>query len=172
MVYGYTLVLIAPPILQACEVDPEIIAQVQSVSADLIYLITGLPIIFFGFRIWAQSMKKAWEERTIAHFATAGWNTYAMAHNVINFSRNAPSAFGRVVDALFGDGEKGFGGRKSRSSKKGKELLIYLVIIIVVLAILGGFFTADAIRKRADAEYDMFEDMNLGQRAAADAASN
>lgn len=71
---------------------------------------------------------------------------------MVSFARNAPSAFGRVTDALFG-GKKS----KSKSSKKGEAAMVYLAIIVVVIALLGGYFTADAIMKRADAEYDLFE---------------
>ncbi len=33
-----------------------------------------------------------------------------------------------------------------------------LALLLVVLAILGGYFTANAIMKHADAQYDAFEE--------------
>lgn len=154
MVYGYILLLVAPIFLQAAEVDPDLILYFESLSADLLYLLVAIPIILSGFRIWIGSLRAAWEERTFSHIATAGWNSFAQIHNMVSFARNAPSAFGRVTDALFG-GKKS----RSKSSKKGEEMMIYLAIIVVVVALLGGYFTADAIMKHADAEYDLFDKM-------------
>lgn len=154
MVYGYILLLVAPVFLQMRGVDGDLIAQFEQLSSDLIYLLVGVPIIFSGFRIWINSLRAAWEERSFAHIATAGWNSYAQIHNLVSFGRNAPSAFGRVTETLFG-GKKS----RSKSNKKGEEMVIILAIVVVILAILGGFFTANAIMKRADAKYDMFDEL-------------
>ena len=152
MVYGYILLLLAPFFLQMAEVEPELIMYFEGLSADLLYLLVAVPIILSGFRIWIGSLRAAWEERTFAHIATAGWNSFAQIHNMVNFARNAPSAFGRVSEALFG-GKKS----RSKSSKKDEAMMVYLAIIVIVVALLGGYFTADAIMKRADAEYDLFD---------------
>lgn len=151
MVYGYILLMAAPFFLQLLEVDPDVIMRVELLASDLLYLLVGVPIVLSGVRIWLTSLRRAWEERSFAYLATAGWNSYAQIHNMMSFARQAPSAFGRVVEVLFG-------GSKSRSSskKKGDALIVYLAIIVVVAALLGGYFTADAIMKRADAEYDAF----------------
>lgn len=153
MVYGYILLLVAPVILSLQEVDPELIARFQSLSADCLYLLVAIPVVLSGFRIWIMSLRRAWEERTFSYIATAGWNSYAQIHNTISVARNAPSAFGRITEALFGGSES-----RSRSSKKNDGMIIVLALVVVILALLGGFFTANAIMKRADAEYDLFED--------------
>lgn len=151
MVYGYILLLLAPFFLQTAGVEPELIMYFEELGADLLYLLVAVPIILSGFRIWVGSLRAAWEERTFSHIATAGWNSFAQIHNMVSFARNAPSAFGRVSEALFGDKKS-----RSKSSKKGEAMMVYLAIIVVVIAVLGGYFTADAIMKHADAEYDLF----------------
>lgn len=153
MVYGYILLMVTPIILQTQDVSPELIERFVQLSADLIYLLVGGLTVCSGARIWLQSLRNAWERQSVSHFATAGWNSFAQIHNTINYARNAPSAFGRVVDALFG-GKKS----RSKSSKKNDALVAYLAIALVALAIFGGYFTADYIMKRADANYDMFAD--------------
>lgn len=149
MVYGCLLLIIIPIFLQMKGVDWDIISRFETLASDLMYLLIVVPILLSGFRITIGSLRTAWEERSMSHIATAGWNTFAQIHNGINFARNAPSAFGRVVDAL--SEVKG-----SKKSKKGEEVVIILAIVAVVLALLAGYFTADAIMKRADAEYDLF----------------
>jgi len=152
MVYGYLLLIIAPYVFSAMGYSQRFVEQLQSIGFDLIYLLVGASVILSGFRITAHSLRSAWEERTFSYIATAGWNSYAQIHNVVNFARSAPSAFGRIVKALFGGS-----GKKSRSKDDNSAYIAFLAILIVVLALLGGYFTADAIMKRADAEYDGFE---------------
>lgn len=159
MVYGYILLLVAPALLQSLECDAEVIMRVETLASDMLYLLVAVPIILSGFRIWIVSLRTAWEERSFSHIATAGWNTFAQIHNGINFARNAPSAFGRVIDVLFGGKKSG-----SKSSKKSDAMVMILAITIVILAILGGYFTADAIMKRADARYDLFAKLERRHR--------
>lgn len=158
MVYGYILLLLAPIVLQMMEIDTELIMQFEVLASDLIYLLVGVPIVLSGFRIWIMSLRTAWEERSFAHIATAGWNSFAQIRNTINFARNAPSAFGRIADTLFG------GKSSSKSKKKGEEMIVILAIVVVILALLAGYFTADAIMKRADAEYDLFAKLERKHR--------
>lgn len=153
MVYGYILLLVTPVVLTIQDVDPELIARFQSLAADWLYLLVAIPVVLSGFRIWITSLRRAWEERTFSYIATAGWNSYAQIHNTISVARNAPSAFKHVTEALFGGSKS-----RSRSSKKNDGLVVMLALAVVVLALLGGFFTANAIMKQADAEYDLFED--------------
>lgn len=159
MVYGYILLLLAPIVMQIKGIDANLIMRFEVLASDLIYLLVAVPIILSGFRIWVGSLRAAWEERSFAHIATAGWNTFAQIHNGISFARNAPSAFGRVTDALFGDRKSG-----SRSRKKDDGMIVVLAIVLVILALLAGYFTADAIMKRADAEYDMFGNLERKYR--------
>lgn len=151
MVYGYILLLLAPIILQFAEVDHEIIMLFEQLASDLIYLFSIVTVIPTGFYIWIRSLKNFWERRTLLDGITAGWNTYAQIHNTMSVARNAPSALGRVVEALFGG--------KNRSKKKDNTVIVMCAILVLIFAIFGGYFTAYAIMKKADREYDMFEDL-------------
>lgn len=154
MVYGYILLLISPVILQIAAVAPETILMFEQLSADLIYLFCVVTIIPTGFYIWIRSLKTFWEERTLANGLTAGWNTFAQVHNTISVARNAPSALSRVAKALFGG-----------KGKKDNTIIVLAAIFVLIIAIFGGYFTASAIMKKADREYDMFADL---QRRNAD----
>lgn len=149
MVYGYILLLISPIFLQLAEVDADTILMFEQLSSDLIYLFCVVTIIPTGFYIWIRSLKRFWEEKTLANGLTAGWNSFAQIHNAVSAARNAPSALGRVLETLFG----------SKGKKKGNTLIILLAIFIFILAIFGGYFTASSIMKKADREYDMFADL-------------
>lgn len=149
MVYGYILLLICPFILQLAEVDPETILMFEQLASDLIYLFCIITMIPTGFYIWLKSLKNFFERKTLANGLTAGWNTYAQVHNMVSAARNAPSAVGRIAETLFG----------GKSKKKDNTLVILVAIFVVILAIFGGYFTASAIMKKADREYDMFEDL-------------
>lgn len=159
MVYGYILLLLAPIVMQTKGVDTDLIMQFEILASDLIYLLVAVPVILSGFRIWVGSLRAAWEERSFAHIATAGWNTFAQIHNGINFARNAPSAFGRVANALFGGKKSG-----SKSKKNSDGVVVILAIALVIVAIFAGYFTANAIMKRADAEYDLFGELERKHR--------
>lgn len=151
MVYGYLLMLIAPIFMEAKHVDPDFITDFELLTSNMVYLLVIVPIIGSGFRIWFTSLKAAWEQRSLRTIATAGWNSYAQIHNTISFARNAPSAF-KTVGSFFG------GKKKRRSSSKGDGAIVILAIIVVILALLGGYFTANAIMRKADAEFDGCED--------------
>lgn len=149
MVYGYILLLISPFFLQLAEVDQETILMFKQLSSDLIYLFCVATIIPTGFYIWIRGLKNFWENKTLANGLTAGWNSYAQIHNTVSAARNAPSALGRVVEALFG----------GKSKKKGNTIIVLCAIFVLILAIFGGYFTASAIMKKADRKYDMFADL-------------
>lgn len=149
MVYGYILLLISPIFLQMAKVDQETILMFEQLASDLIYLFCIATIIPTGFYIWIRSLKNFWEEKTLANGLTAGWNSYAQIHNTISTARNAPSAIGRVAKALFG----------GKSKKKDNTIIVLCAIFVLIVAIFGGYFTASAIMKKADREYDMFADL-------------
>ena len=149
MVYGYILLLISPLFLQMAKVEQETILMFEQLASDLIYLFCVLTIIPTGFYIWIRSLKNFWEKKTLANGLTAGWNSYAQIHNTISVARNAPSALGRVVEALFG----------GKGKKKDNTVIVLCAIFVLILAIFGGYFTASAIMKKADREYDMFADL-------------
>ena len=149
MVYGYILLLISPLFLQMAKVDQETILMFEQLASDLIYLFCVITMIPTGFYIWIRSLKNFWEKKTLANGLTAGWNSYAQIHNTISVARNAPSALGRVVEALFG----------GKGKKKDNTIIVLCAIFVLILAIFGGYFTASAIMKKADREYDMFADL-------------
>lgn len=149
MVYGYILLLISPVFLQMANVSQDVILQFQQLASDLIYLFSIATIIPTGFYIWLRSMKNFWEKKNLSNGLTAGWNTYAQIHNTVSAARNAPSALGRVAEALFG----------GKGKKKSDTLVVMCAIFLLILAIFGGYFTASAIMKKADREYDMFGDL-------------
>lgn len=146
MVYGYILLLISPIFLQLAKVDQETIMMFEQLSLDLVYIFCVVTIVPTGFYIWIQSLKDFWEQRTLSSGLTAGWNSYAQIHNTVSAARNAPSALGRISKALFG----------GKSKKKGNTVIVLCAIFLLILAIFGGYFTASAIMKKADREYDMF----------------
>lgn len=149
MVYGYILLLISPLFLQMAKVDQETILMFEQLASDLIYLFCVITMIPTGFYIWIRSLKNFWEKKTLANGLTAGWNSYAQIHNTISVARNAPSALGRVVETLFG----------GKGKKKDNTVIVLCAIFVLILAIFGGYFTASAIMKKADREYDMFADL-------------
>lgn len=149
MVYGYILLLVAPIVLQIAEVDTETILMFEQLSSDLIYLFCVVTMIPTGFYIWIRSLKDFWEKKSLANGLTAGWNSYAQIHNTISMARNAPSALGRVTKALFG----------SKGKKKNNTIIVLLAIFVLILAVFSGYFTASAIMKKADREYDMFAEL-------------
>lgn len=149
MVYGYILLLIIPIFLHIAEVEQETILIFEQLSSDLIYLFCIVTMIPTGFYIWIRSLKNFWEKKTLANGITAGWNSYAQIHNTISAARNAPSALGRVIKTLFG----------GKGKKKDNTIIVLLAIFVLILAIFGGYFTASAIMKKADREYDMFADL-------------
>lgn len=149
MVYGYILLLISPILLQIAKVDQETILMFEQLASDLIYLFCVVTMVPTGFYIWIRSLKNFFEKKTLANGLTAGYNTFAQLHNTMSVARNAPSAFGRVVETLFG----------GKGKKKDNTIIILCAILILILAIFGGYFTASAIMKKADREYDMFADL-------------
>ena len=151
MVYGYALMLIAPVFMRAKGIDEDFIADFELLTSNLVYLLVAIPIIGSGFRIWFTSLRAAWEQRSLRTIATAGWNSYAQIHNTISFARNAPSAF-KTIGSFFG------GKGKKRRSSKNDGAIVMLAILVVILALLGGYFTANAIMRKADAEFDGCDD--------------
>lgn len=147
MVYGYLLLLASPYVLPLfVELSNEQLMGIMQLSSDMLYLLILLAVIPTGFFIWFNSLAVFWKRKTLGNGLTAGWNTYAQFHNVISASREAPSAFKRVSSSLFGG-----------SRKKNKDnIMVALAIIVLLLAIFGGYFTASAIMKKADREYDAF----------------
>ena len=149
MVYGYILLLVSPFFLQIAKVDQDTILMFEQLSSDLIYIFCVATMIPTGFYIWIRSLKNFWEQKTLSSGLTAGWNSFAQIHNTVSAARNAPSALGRIAKALFG----------GKGKKKDNTIIVLCAIFVLILAIFGGYFTASAIMKKADREYDMFADL-------------
>ena len=149
MVYGYLLLLISPVFLQMANADPETILAFRQLTADMIYFLCVAAVIPSGFFIWIRSLKDAWEQRTLSSGLTAGWNSYAQLRNTVDAARNAPSALRRIIKALFG----------GKGKKKGDAIVALCAILVVIIALFGGYFTASAIMKKADREYDLFAEL-------------
>lgn len=143
MVYGCILLLIAPSIIPLFSSDFPV-NELISLTNDMLYVLIITFIIPSGFIIWYNSAVNFWRRRTLANGAVLAWNTYAQLRNTINAARHLPSAIGRIAKALFG----------GRGRKKGNAAVILLAVFILILAACGGWFTASAIMKKADREYD------------------
>ena len=74
----------------------------------------------------------------------AGWNSIAQYRNTVNACRELPSALGRIASSLFG----------GKGKKKSDTVVIVAAIFVLILALGSGYFTASAIMKHADREYD------------------
>lgn len=151
MVYGYLLLLALPYILPLIrETSPETIMAIQQLASDALYVLVGMAVIPTGFLVWFKSVANFWEKKTVSNALTAGWNTYAQIRNTVTAAREMPSAIGRLAKALFG----------GKGKKKADTYIILAVFFVVITAALAGFFTASAILKKADREYDAFEYAN------------
>ncbi|MDR0596001.1 MAG: hypothetical protein LBG50_00455 [Clostridiales Family XIII bacterium] len=115
--------------------------------SDLTYILIALAIIPTGIIITINSLVVFWKNKNIKTGAIGAWNTFATVSNVVNATRAMPSAFGRIFESV----------RKNRDSG-----VIVLAIAIVAICVLGGYFTASAIVKRADRKYDLFNQVAPG----------
>jgi hypothetical protein len=151
MVYGYILLLLFPyvaPLLIKLSQDD--IVQITKLSSDLLFLLIGTAIIPIGILVWFETAVAFWKRKSVSNGITLGWNTYANVKNIVTYSREAPSAIGRCFEILFG----------GKGKKKDNTIIVLLAIFIIILALLGGYFTASAILKKADRKYDAFEKIN------------
>jgi hypothetical protein len=117
-------------------------ADLAQLVSDMSYILVILPIIPAGIIITVNSLITFWKHKSLRTGGIAAWNTFASMSNVISASRNVPSAFGRIMSSV-----------KNSRDNSG---IVRLAIAIVLLAVLGGYFTASAIMKRADQKYDLF----------------
>jgi len=147
MVYGNILLMISPYIIPIFL--PEFpVDSLLSLTNDMLYVLIVAFLIPTGNIIWFNSVVNFWRRRTLANGLPVAWNSYAQIRNTVNAARHLPSAFSRITKALFG----------GKGKKKGNAALIFMAVFILVLAVLGGWFTASAIMKKADLEYDGFEE--------------
>lgn len=145
MVYGCILLMLLPYIIPLIpQLESVDVSQLTQLVSDMLYLLIVITIVPIGFFIWFQSITVFWKKKNLGNGLTAGWNSYAQIHNTVSAMRNAPSAFKRVTEALFG----------GKGKKKAETMVILIAIFVIILAILGGYFTASAIMKKADKKYD------------------
>ncbi len=148
-VYGIIYIVlfyyIGPHIEKLQNIDFE---QFAMLSSDLLFVAIGFAIIPTGFLIWINSLRAFWKHKTLKNGLVGGWNTYAQVRNTVTVAREMPSAVGRLFEAFFGGKGK---------KKKSDGAVALLVVFVTILALLAGYFTASAIMKKADKEYDAFE---------------
>ena len=121
-------------------------------NRSLLLIFSLLTILPAGFFVTGFSLKKAFVKRAASYLLNAGWNSYAQIRNIITVSRNAPSAIGKVFEFFFDRDSD------SDDSDDAKSKLVgFVAVLVLILAILGGYFTASAIMKKADREYDGFD---------------
>jgi hypothetical protein len=109
--------------------------------SDLSYILIAFAIIPTGIIITIGSAVSFWKRKSLKGGLVAGWNTFATISNVVHATRAMPSAFGRIISSVKSNRDSG---------------VLVLAIVIVALCVLGGYFTASAIVKRADKKYDLF----------------
>lgn len=145
MVYGCILLLLLPSVLPMfMEVSTDTILAIEQLSADMLYVLIVLAIIPTGFYIWFKSVANFFQCKTLPNGLVAGWNSIAQCRNTVNACRELPSALGRIASSLFG----------SKGKKKSDTVVIVAAIFVLILAFGSGYFTASAIMKHADREYD------------------
>lgn len=151
MVYGNLLLLLTIALYQYVPFLYENveISSLIGLTSDLLYVMLVLAIVPTGIIIWLHSVIHFWKQKTLANAGVAGWNTFANVRNIVQASREVPSALGRIAEALFG----------GKGKKEGNTILILVAIFIIVCAVLGGWMTASAIMKRADRQYDLFTEV-------------
>jgi hypothetical protein len=149
----YSIIIIA--IIAATEgfgyLSPESSILLVQFISDLSYILIALAVIPTGIIITINSIIVFWRNKNIKTGAIGAWNTFATVSNVVNATRSMPSAFGRIISSV----------RSNRDSG-----VIVLAIVVVALCVLGGYFTASAIVKRADRKYDLFQTVAPGYAAA------
>ncbi|MDR2610488.1 MAG: hypothetical protein LBC58_03430 [Clostridiales Family XIII bacterium] len=132
---------------------PEQLQLLIGLSSDLTYVLIVLAVIPTGIIIWINSLISFWKHKSLRSGGIAAWNSFAMVSNVISASRNLPSAFGRIFSSL--------------KNQRGNGAIILLALVVVACAVLGGYFTASAIVKKADRKYDLFSKVGMGKLASA-----
>lgn len=145
MVYSIVLIflvsVIGPMTGYLSEADARQLVQIIS---DLSYVLIAFAIIPSGIIITINSMINFWKKKSLKNGGIAGWNTFASVRNVVSASRNIPSAISRLSGTM--------------KNSKGNGAIIVVAVIVVLCAILGGYFTASAIMKRADKKYDLYSE--------------
>jgi hypothetical protein len=148
----YTIIIIA--VIAATNgfgyLEPQSSALLIQFVSDLSYILIAFAIIPTGIIITINSLVVFWKNKNLKTGAIGAWNTFATVSNVVNATRSMPSAFGRIISSVKSNRDSG---------------VIVLAIVVVAICVLGGYFTASAIVKRADKKYDLFQTVAPGYAA-------
>lgn len=111
---------------------------------NLGYIILVPILIVSGMSATIQSWINFWKNKNLSNGAVMAWNTYAQINNTVRFARTAPSALKSILNIAFG----------GKGKKKSDTQIIILGIVLLIFALAGGYFTASAILKKADREFE------------------
>jgi hypothetical protein len=150
MVYSIIIIAIIAATQGFGYLSPQSAELLMQFISDLSYILIALAVIPTGIIITINSLVTFWKNKNLKTGAIGAWNTFATVSNVVNATRSMPSAFGRIVSSVKSNRDSG---------------VIVLAIVIVALCVLGGYFTASAIVKRADRKYDLFQSVAPGYAA-------
>ncbi|MDR1042519.1 MAG: hypothetical protein LBL54_01275 [Clostridiales Family XIII bacterium] len=151
MVYSIIIIAIIAATNGFGYLEPQSSALLVQFIGDLSYILIAFAVIPTGIIITINSLVAFWRNKNLKTGAIGAWNTFATVSNVVNATRSMPSAFGRIIGSV----------KSNRNSG-----VIVLAIVVVALCVLGGYFTASAIVKRADKKYDLFQSVAPGYAAA------
>lgn len=114
-------------------------------ALELGYLVVILPVLGSGFAIWADSLARAWRERSALSMGVAAYNTFAQAVNTLDALESVGKASHDVMELLSGD------------SDDSDSAMLTLMIMVVGGALLGGvLLTAYLIRRESQSEAENF----------------
>lgn len=111
------------------------------------YVIIIFPVLGSGLAIWMDSVTTAWRNKSAASIGVAGWNTFAMAHNVYHASNALPGIFKHISNFAFG------------GNGTGQEKLVRIALALVFLALCGGVLTTWMIVRKTARKYSTALDL-------------
>jgi hypothetical protein len=150
MVYSIIIIAIIAATRGFGYLSPQSAELLVQFISDLSYILIAFAVIPTGIIITINSLVTFWKNKNLKTGAIGAWNTFATVSNVVNATRSMPSAFGRIISSVKSNRDSG---------------VIVLAIVVVALCVLGGYFTASAIVKRADRKYDLFQSVAPGYAA-------
>lgn len=130
-VAGLCFCILIPEALIAREFE-WISARAAEVLVKAGYVVFGGVIVFAGLFVWVDSVAHAVKDRSLTSVASAGWNSFAQASNMIDYARNVQDCSGDVL-AFFSSDD----GHDDNSHT--------LVALLFLLAVAGGWLIAHAI---------------------------
>lgn len=116
--------------------------MLSSLISDLSYVLIITAVLPTGMIIWINSLITFWKRKSLRTGGVALYNTFATLSNTVSAVRNVPSALQGIKRAL-------------SNNERGSGNVIIIAIIVVSVAVLGGYFTASSIMRKADRNYDL-----------------